>query len=322
MAIGLLNSNIEVVYTDTGRHHLSLYGHKLPVTAVSFSPDEQVIVSGSVDKNLKIWSIKFGNVLKTIRAHDAAITNVAFIPHSHLVWTSARDGVVSLWDVDRFERVLSKVNHPSSEVLSIALSKDAGMVFTGGSDCGIRRLTRSEDQMFIEEEMEKSMELEVEGEAQRDDFGAFDAPTKSSIESIRLVEKVMEMIEIDEDEIGNVDGVIAKKKQLIKFVCVDIPAAELQQVVVSLPTGHARRLLAVIAEILEMARGQNGEYPRGFPVEACVSAGLFLIQAQAKYLLGEPHSRQVLLKVKELFHDAVSREVQNVGIAAAGLRFL
>ena len=325
LAIGLMNSNVELVYADTGKHYMSLYSHKLPVTAVAFTPDEQAVVSGSVDKNLKIWSIKFGNVLKSIRAHDAGISALSFIPHSHMCWSAGRDGVVSLWDVDRFERVLSKVNHPSSETTCIAISRDAGMVFTGGLDRGVKRLTRSEDQMFIEEEMEKAMELEVEGEAQRDDMKVVDftTPTKSSIESVRLVEKVIDMIEIDEEEIADSTIVLEKKKELVKFVCVDVPPSELQQVVVSLPTGHARRLLAVIAEILELVRNpRTGAYPKGFPVEACVSAGLFLIQAQAKYLIGEPHSRQVLLKVKELFHEAITRQLNDVGMASASIRLL
>ena len=326
LAIGLMNSNVELVYADTGKHYMSLYSHKLPVTAVAFTPDEQAVVSGSVDKNLKIWSIKFGNVLKSIRAHDAGISCLRFIPHSHLCWSAGRDGVVSLWDIDRFERVLSKVNHASSEATCIATSRDAGMVFSGGLDRGIKRLTRSEDQMFIEEEMEKAMELEVEGEAQRDDLKVvvdFTTPTKSSIESVRLVEKVIAMIEIDEEEIADSTMVLEKKKELVKFVCVDVPPSELQQVVVSLPTGHARRLLSVIAEILELVRNpKTGGYPRGFPVEACVSAGLFLIQAQAKYLIGEPHSRQVLLKVKELFHDAITRQLNEVGMASASIRLL
>jgi len=151
----------------------------------------------------------------------------------------------------------------------------------------------------------------------------FNTPTKSSIESVRLVEKVIDMIEIDEEEIGEPEKILAKKKELVKFVCVDIPPSELQQVVVSLPTGHARRLLAVIAEILELTRhAKTGAYPKGFPVEACVSAGLFLIQAQAKYLIGEPHSRQVLLKVRELFHDAINRQLNEVGMASAGIRLM
>jgi hypothetical protein len=100
---------------------------------------------------------------------------------------------------------------------------------------------------------------------------------------------------------------------------------DLQQVAVTLPTGHARRLLAVIAEVMEdMIASKNGKrvFPLGFPVEQCVTAGLYIIQAQAKFLVGEPHSRAVLLKLKDLFHFAVQHEVQHVGTAAASVRFI
>lgn len=324
IAVGLLNCNIDLLFADSGKHALALYAHKLPVTSLAFSPDEQVLCSGSVDKNIKVWSIKFGNVLKSIRAHDNAVTCLKFIPHSHLLWSGARDGVVSLWDIDRFERVMSKVVHPSSEVLCVAASRDAGMVFTGGLDRFVQRLTRGEDQMFIEEETEKAMEIEIDGEARREDLavGMVDTPTKSSLHSVRLVEKVVEMIEIDEAALENDKKLIQEKKiELVKFVASGIPPADLQQVVVSLPTGHARRLLAVIAEVLEIIR-ENKKYPAGFPIESCVSTALFLIQAQAKYLIGEPHSRQVLLKLKELFHQAVSEEIENFGIASASIRFM
>jgi U3 small nucleolar RNA-associated protein 12 len=325
VAVGLLNCNIDLLFLDSGKHALALYAHKLPVTSLAFSPDEQVLCSGSVDKNIKVWSIKFGNVLKSIRAHDNAVTCLQFIPYTHLLWSGSRDGVVSLWDIDRFERVLSKVAHPSAEVLAVGMSRDAGMVFSGGSDRFICRLTRSEDQMFIEEEMEKAMELEIDGETRRDDLNVgvtMDVPTKSSLQSVRLVERVVEMIEVDESELTPED-VLEKKIELVKYVAIGIPPAELQQVVISLPTGHARRLLAVIAEVLELIKTKNGsKYPAGFPIEACVSAAMFLIQAQAKYLIGEPHARQVLLKLKDLFHDAVDQEIQHIGIAAASIRFL
>ena len=320
IATGLLNSNIELVYTDTGKHYMSLFAHKLPVTSVCFSPDEQMVVSGSIDKNIKIWSIKFGNVLKSIRAHDAGITSLKFIPHTHLVWSAGRDGVVSLWDVDRFERVMSKVY--SGEVLGIETSGDAGLVFSAAG-CGIHQLTRSEEQMFIEEETEKAMELEVDGEAQRDDFKTESSvPTKSSLESVRLVERVVQMIEIDEEEINDAKIIFQKKKDLIKFITIDTHPSQLQQIIVSLPTGHARRLLSVIADVMEnIQNAKTKKYPPGFPVEACVSAGLFLIQAQAKYLLGEHHSRAVLLRLGNLFHDAIQNEIENVGYATASMKF-
>ena len=327
IATGLMNGNVELIYSDTGKHYMSLYSHKLAASAVAFSPDDQVVISGSSDKTIKVWSVKFGNVLKTIKAHDSGITNLMFIPYSHLVFSTARDGVLSLWDIDRFERVMSKVNHPSAEVLAVAASGDAGMVFTSGSDRAIRRITRGEDQMFIEEEAEKAMEIEIEGEAQRDDLlVAAPAATKSSIESVRLLERVVQMIEIDEEELGSPEAVKEKKRELVKFVCTELPMGDLQQVAVTLPTGHARQLLAIIAEVMEesmtIRNAGDKSFPLGFPVEQCVTAGLYLVQAQAKFLVGEPHSRPVLLKLKDLFHFAVHHEIQHVGTAAAGVRFL
>jgi U3 small nucleolar RNA-associated protein 12 len=326
IACGLMSGNVELIYSDTGKHFMSLYSHKLAASAVAFSPDEQVLVSGSSDKSIKIWSVKFGNVLKTIKAHDSGVTNLMFVPHTHLVFSSGRDGVVSLWDIDRFERVMSKVAHPSAEVLAIAMSPDAGMVFSSGSDKGIQRITRGEDQMFIEEEAEKALELEAEAEAQRDDLvGTEAAATKSSIESVRMLEKVIAMIEIDEEELGSPEAVKEKKKELIRFVCTELPNGDLQQVAVTLPTGHARRLLAVLAEVMEDAISlKNGKrvFPIGFPVEQCITTGLYIIQAQAKFLIGEPHSRAVLLKLKELFHFAVQHEIHHVGTAAASVRFI
>ena len=334
IAVGLLNSNIELIYADSGKHYMSLYAHKLAVSALCFSPDDQVVVSGSSDKNIKIWSVKFGNVLKSIRAHDSAITSLLFIPHSHLVFSASRDGVLSLWDIDRFERVMSKVLHPGSEVLSIAASSDAGMVFSSGTDGSIKRITRSEDQMFIEDEAEKAMEMDVDREAQRDDLlgggeNKASLPTRSSLESVRMLDKVIQMIEIDEDD---ENSILDKKKALVKFVSTELPPSDLQQVIVTLPTGHARRLLAIIAEVMESVlhtvpnidnkTTRTLAFPLGFPVEQCVSAGLFLIQAQAKYLIGEPHSRPVLIKLKELFHLAIRAEIENVGIASATVRLL
>lgn len=329
VAAGLLNSNVELVYADSGKHYMSLYSHKLAVSSVAFSPDEQVVVSGSSDKNIKIWSVKFGNVLKSIRAHDGGITSLHFIPHSHLVFSGSRDGVISLWDIDRFERVMSKVVHPSSEVLAITSSPDAGMVFTAGADRAIKRITRSQDQMFIEDEAEKAMEIEVDREAQRDDLVHLqeNLPTKSSLESVRTLDKVVQMIEIDEEQLDHDPiKILEQKKILVKYIATDIPPSVLQQVIVTLPTGHARRLLSIIAEVMESAILTSSEgtktFPLGFPVEQCVSAGLFLVQAQARFLIGEPHSRPVLIKLKELFHFAIQSEIENVGIAASSARLL
>ena len=54
---------------DSFKFFLSLYGHKLPVLCMDISSDGALLVTGSTDKNLKIWGLDFGDCHKSIFAH-------------------------------------------------------------------------------------------------------------------------------------------------------------------------------------------------------------------------------------------------------------
>jgi WD40 repeat protein len=51
-----------------GRCVKVLHGHTSWVRSVSFSPDGRVLVSGSQDETIKLWDVKMGECLKTLRA--------------------------------------------------------------------------------------------------------------------------------------------------------------------------------------------------------------------------------------------------------------
>jgi len=61
VAVGLLDGTVQLLYDDSLRFFLSLYGHKLPVLCLDVSYDSQIIVSGSADKTIKIWGLDFGD---------------------------------------------------------------------------------------------------------------------------------------------------------------------------------------------------------------------------------------------------------------------
>lgn len=74
--LDLFNTNLitlywfhQVFYMDSLKFYLSLYGHKLPVMCIDISSDGELIVTGSQDKNLKIWGLDFGDCHKSIFAH-------------------------------------------------------------------------------------------------------------------------------------------------------------------------------------------------------------------------------------------------------------
>lgn len=62
---------------------LSLYGHKLPVLCMDISSDSTLLVTGSADRNVKIWGLDFGDCHKSIFAHDDryefGCTSVSFV---------------------------------------------------------------------------------------------------------------------------------------------------------------------------------------------------------------------------------------------------
>jgi U3 small nucleolar RNA-associated protein 12 len=55
----------------------SLYGHKLPVLSMDISSDSTLLVTGSADKNIKIWGLDFNDCHKSIFAHQDSVMQVS-----------------------------------------------------------------------------------------------------------------------------------------------------------------------------------------------------------------------------------------------------
>ena len=60
-------------------HHLTK--HEQPVYSVAFSPNGELLASGSFDKNLYIWSVSTGNLVRTYKGQGGIFEVMpAFIP--------------------------------------------------------------------------------------------------------------------------------------------------------------------------------------------------------------------------------------------------
>lgn len=59
--------------------------------------DSTLLVTGSADKNIKIWGLDFGDCHRSLFAHADSVMAVAFVPNTHYVftaggWAAARAG--------------------------------------------------------------------------------------------------------------------------------------------------------------------------------------------------------------------------------------
>ena len=73
-----------------------LEGHSEIVWGVSFSPDGQLIASGSRDHTIKIWRPD-GTLLQTLNGHNGAVTSLSFSPDSKTLASASLDNTVQIW---------------------------------------------------------------------------------------------------------------------------------------------------------------------------------------------------------------------------------
>jgi WD40 repeat protein len=69
------------------------------VTAVAFSPDGQILASGSDDKTIKLWDLQTGVEIATLSGHDSYVQSVAFSPDGKTLVSGGYDKTVKVWQV-------------------------------------------------------------------------------------------------------------------------------------------------------------------------------------------------------------------------------
>lgn len=234
IAVALLDSTVKILYVDTLKFFLSLYGHKLPVVSMDISSDNMIIATASSDKTIKIWGLDFGDCHKSIIAHQEGVTNCRFVWGTHYLFSTGKDKLVKYWDMDRHELIMKLDGH-QSEVWALDVGKYGNIVVTGSHDKSIRIWKKTEDQFMLEEERERELEEQFEEQVVEDDryenreIGelAEDADERmndreqaevgvagrKTLETLKAGERLLEALEVYDEEIAQLNIFRQVKKQ-------------------------------------------------------------------------------------------------------------
>ncbi len=107
--------------------------HQGAFEAVAFSPDGEVVVTGSGDGTVQLWQAETGEPLDLPIRHEVAVGAVAFSPNERTVVTGGADGMVRLWRVKTGASIGQTLSHEAA-VRAVAFSPDGQVVMTGSED--------------------------------------------------------------------------------------------------------------------------------------------------------------------------------------------
>jgi WD40 repeat protein len=116
----------------TGKRAARPAGHDGTVTCIAFAPDGKTLVSGSIDKTVRLWDPRTGKHLRILTTHKDAVRSVAVSADGKLVASSCRDGATRVTSAADGKAVAAFVG-PAKGATALAFSADGKVLFMG---CG------------------------------------------------------------------------------------------------------------------------------------------------------------------------------------------
>jgi len=123
----------------SGQLVMSLTGHSDGVNAVAYSSDGQLIISGSKDGTVRIWStLTSQEILSPLRSSNGSVRSVALAFTGTAAASGTEAGVVCIWRLFDNQSALQQLTGHSGPVLSVAFSSDDIRLASGSGDCTVR----------------------------------------------------------------------------------------------------------------------------------------------------------------------------------------
>jgi len=129
--LALVQSGVVALYDAENLKVIRQFSHpgnKLLIRT-AFSPDGQIVATGSLNGTIKIWEASSGRELFTLNGHTDQIQGIVFSPDGRVLFTGASDRTVRLWEIST-GRLLNTLRHTDA-VFDIALLPDGRQLIAG-----------------------------------------------------------------------------------------------------------------------------------------------------------------------------------------------
>jgi WD40 repeat protein len=105
-------------------------GHEEGVMAVTMFLDKRRVITGSLDKTLRLWDLETGVVLKKMEGHSNGVVALAVSRDGQLIASGDAGGEVIVWDGETGEFLTQPIKAHSRLVTSLDFSPDGAVLAT------------------------------------------------------------------------------------------------------------------------------------------------------------------------------------------------
>ena len=120
----------------------TLKEHSGKISSVAISPDGQTLVSGCLDKTIKIWNLHNGELLRTLTGHSEDISSLAISPDGQFLASSSfhcPKSNVKVWNLKTGKLLHNGLGHKKS-VRFVAIDSEARILVSGSNKIKIWNL--------------------------------------------------------------------------------------------------------------------------------------------------------------------------------------
>ncbi|WP_088889039.1 NB-ARC domain-containing protein [Leptolyngbya ohadii] len=132
-----INETIDSLVNSPVSECVATLNHPSRIWSVAFSPDGQLLATGSDDQTVKLWRVSSGELLQTFQGHSSRVWSVAFSPNGELLATGSDDQTVRLWEVNS-SQCLKTFQGYHNWIWSVAYHPDGQRLASGSEDRSIR----------------------------------------------------------------------------------------------------------------------------------------------------------------------------------------